>query len=66
MPATKEESIGLQLWLNLENKNRMIDPRYQELTKEKIPNVEKDGVKVKVIAGEALGVIINGFSFHNF
>jgi len=39
--------------LNLENKNRMIPPYYQEFTKEKIPVVKTDGVSVKVIAGES-------------
>lgn len=33
-----------------------IEPKYQDLLKENIPRAEKDGVEVKVIAGEALGV----------
>ena len=58
MPASKEkESIGFQLWLNLENKNRFVDPQYQEFTKDKIPLTEVKGAKVKVIAGDVLGVI---------
>ena len=57
MPSSRHvESIGFQLWLNLENKNRMIEPQYQEYIADKIPNVEKDGVLVKIIAGEAFGV----------
>ena len=51
-----KESIGFQLWVNLENKNKMIEPRYQEFKKDKIPVAEMEGVKVKVIAGEAFGV----------
>ena len=34
----------------------MIEPRYQEFKKDKIPVAEMEGVKVKVIAGEAFGV----------
>lgn len=33
-----------------------IEPRYQELLKEDIPNAESNGVEVKVIAGESMGV----------
>jgi len=49
---------GLQLWVNLPRKDKMIAPRYQEIPSEKIPTASSaDGkVKVKVIAGEALGV----------
>ena len=57
MPASKiKESNALQLWINLENKNRMVDPRYQEFKKAEIPIAIKEGVKVKVIAGEVFGV----------
>lgn len=38
MPASKDEdSIGLQLWLNLRANEKMIEPRYQELTSDQIP-----------------------------
>jgi quercetin 2,3-dioxygenase len=48
---------GLQLWVNLPKKEKMIAPRYQEIPREKIPEaVSSDGqVTVRVIAGEALG-----------
>jgi len=49
---------GFQLWVNLPRKDKMIAPRYQEVPSENIPiATSEDGrVKVKVIAGEALGV----------
>jgi len=57
MPGSFEkESIGFQLWINLAAKDKFCDPHYQEISKEKIPIGEKEGVKVRVIAGEALGV----------
>jgi quercetin 2,3-dioxygenase len=48
---------GFQLWVNLPKRNKMIKPRYQEIQSAKIPIAKSaDGrVKVKVIAGEALG-----------
>ena len=48
---------GFQLWVNLPQAHKMTKPRYQEIPAEKIPLAESpDGlVKVKVIAGEALG-----------
>src|SRR5688500_4973748 len=48
---------ALQLWVNLPAKSKMTAPRYQGLTKEQIPAVRSDdGVVVRVIAGEYLGV----------
>ncbi len=49
---------GLQLWVNLPRRDKMIAPRYQEIPAERIPTAAtSDGkVRVKVIAGEALGV----------
>eukprot|EP01147_Barroeca_monosierra_P009827 gene9827-2020_t len=54
MPAS-EESHGLQLWVNLSAKDKMCDPKYQELKGEEIPHVTKDGVTAIVISGKALG-----------
>lgn len=49
---------GLQLWVNLPRNDKMIAPRYQEMPSAGIPvATSSDGkVRVKVIAGEALGV----------
>ena len=48
---------GFQLWINLPRKDKMIAPRYQDTTSERIPVARsEDGrVQVKVIAGESLG-----------
>ncbi len=50
---------GFQLWVNLPRKDKLVPPRYQDLPAEKVPGaVSPDGlVTVKVIAGEALGVV---------
>jgi redox-sensitive bicupin YhaK (pirin superfamily) len=46
---------GFQLWVNLPKKDKMMNPRYQDLPASKIPIVQNEGVKVKVIAGESMG-----------
>ncbi|XP_052174162.1 pirin-like protein [Diospyros lotus] len=56
MPAGEGTQRGLQLWINLASRDKMIEPRYQELLCEDIPRAEEDGVEVRVIAGEAMGV----------
>ncbi|MGH8782508.1 pirin family protein [Paraburkholderia sp.] len=49
---------GLQLWVNLPRSDKMTAPRYQEIPSARIPVATSDDgtVRVKVIAGEALGV----------
>lgn len=56
MPYGDTVSHGLQLWVNLAKKYKMVEPAYQELLSKDIPVVKKDGVRVKVIAGESMGV----------
>ncbi|KAH9626999.1 hypothetical protein KSS87_020651 [Heliosperma pusillum] len=56
MPAASGVQIGLQIWVNLSSKHKMIEPRYQEMQSKDIAEIEKNGVKVRVIAGEALGI----------
>ena len=48
---------GFQLWVNLPARDKLMQPRYQEIPAEGIPSAtSEDGlVTVRVIAGEALG-----------
>ncbi|KAF9564325.1 hypothetical protein EC968_004598 [Mortierella alpina] len=47
---------GLQLWVNLSHKDKSCDPQYQDRRDHQIPRAyPKEGVEVKVIAGEAHG-----------
>ena len=57
---------GYQLWLNLPGKFKMTEPKYQDIPSEKLPIVEKDGVQVKVLAGEYGGQKSPGRSFIPF
>ncbi|KAJ6844722.1 pirin-like protein [Iris pallida] len=43
MPAAEGVQKGLQLWINLPSKDKMIEPRYQELQSKDIARAEKDG-----------------------
>ena len=48
---------GFQLWVNLPRSNKMIDPRYQEITRDQIPTVSlKKGVTIRLICGSIKGV----------
>ncbi|KAI8057102.1 RmlC-like cupin domain-containing protein [Syncephalis plumigaleata] len=60
MPAVQEESVGLQLWINLPADQKMCEPAYQEMLDKEVPRAsplgEDGGAEVKVIAGEQFGV----------
>ncbi|GLU23864.1 hypothetical protein SLE2022_398400 [Rubroshorea leprosula] len=56
MPAAQGTQKGLQLWINLSSKHKMIEPRYQEILSKNIAEATEGGIKVRVIAGEALGI----------
>ncbi|MBN2388947.1 MAG: pirin family protein [Anaerolineales bacterium] len=47
---------GFQLWVNLPAADKMTSPRYQEILADSIPVVERDGTRVRVVAGEVDGV----------
>ncbi len=42
---------GFQLWVNLPSHLKMSKPRYQEVKASTIPVYEKDGLKIRVVAG---------------
>ena len=47
---------GFQLWVNLPAAQKMSRPRYQEVNAAEIPEAQKDGLKVRVVAGEYAGI----------
>ncbi|KAM3128552.1 hypothetical protein pb186bvf_019320 [Paramecium bursaria] len=57
MPGSYEEvTQGFQLWLNLQSKDKMCDPQYQEYKSANIPEIiVENGTKIRMIAGEAYG-----------
>jgi redox-sensitive bicupin YhaK (pirin superfamily) len=58
MPEPHEdEMVGFQLWVNLPARLKLTSPRYQNIRSDQIPEIRhKDGVKIRVIAGEVDGV----------
>jgi redox-sensitive bicupin YhaK (pirin superfamily) len=47
---------GFQLWANLPARDKMMDPRYRDITNGQIPAVKLDnGTTIKIIAGEVAG-----------
>jgi len=58
MPRRGESGTiyGFQLWVNLPAAQKMSPPRYQEVRADLIPSVDKNGAKVRVVAGEVDGV----------
>jgi len=58
-PRNPEDGFmgGFQLWVNLPASQKMTDPRYQEVQRARIPEVEPSkGVRMRVISGEVGGV----------
>ncbi len=57
MPARSEGLMwGFQLWANLPASSKMMNPRYRDVKKEEIPDVEVNGARVKIICGEVNGI----------
>ncbi|HZZ64920.1 MAG TPA: pirin family protein [Candidatus Baltobacteraceae bacterium] len=46
---------GFQIWVNLPRALKLTQPRYQEYTSDQLPLVERDGIFVRVIAGQYQG-----------
>ena len=56
-PGPRGGNWGFQLWANLPRSHKMMEPRYRGLTRSEIPEATlADGVKAKVVCGQADGV----------
>ncbi len=51
MPKAAEHMLGAQLWINLPAKDKMTQPAYGDINSSDIPLLEKDGAKVRIVAG---------------
>jgi len=57
MPEQTEGLVrGFQLWLNLPKEKKMIDPAYNDIPAERIPIVDFEGGRAKIISGKFFGI----------
>ena len=57
MPQQTEGLLwGYQLWVNLPAKDKMVEPRYQDIQRDGIPEYQGDGIFVRLMAGEWHGI----------
>lgn len=54
--ADGSANIGLQLWVDLPEKLKEVEPRYRDLKEWEVPEVHEGKVKVRIISGKSLGV----------
>ncbi|HEY5532174.1 MAG TPA: pirin family protein [Candidatus Anoxymicrobiaceae bacterium] len=56
MPQPYEGAMrGFQLWVNLPAKDKMMNPRYRGILADEVPELEVEGAKIKVVAGDIAG-----------
>jgi redox-sensitive bicupin YhaK (pirin superfamily) len=51
MPGPGGDTTGIQLWINLPQSLKHIEPEYQQVNAEEIPQYDTDGVTVRQIVG---------------
>ena len=57
MPEQEDGRMeGFQLWLNLPARDKLCEPWYRDIPSAEIPEAQAEGVRARVIAGQALGV----------
>lgn len=56
MLPESERMLGVQLWLNLPKKYKMVKPNYHAIRRDEIQEVEFDGGFLRIIAGEYEGI----------
>lgn len=57
MPTSKGTDIrGFQLWVNLPAKDKMKSPRYQDIPRAEIPEIDEDSFSMRLVSGSYKGV----------
>lgn len=51
MPQAAERMLGLQVWLNLPQDEKMTEPKYFDIVKEDVVVVEESGYKLRIVSG---------------
>ena len=52
MPAKEGKSVGIQLWINLPNRLKQIEPSYQQILSGNLPIIQFEGGSCRTIVGE--------------
>lgn len=55
MPQPSDRMLGVQLWLNLPQSDKMTAPKYRDIRAGMVPKFEEDGCKIGVISGNYKG-----------
>lgn len=55
MPQASERMLGCQLWVNLPAKDKMTEPAYGDITRDKVTVVEESDATVRILAGNYKG-----------
>jgi quercetin 2,3-dioxygenase len=55
MPKPSPRMLGVQLWLNLPAKDKMVPPKYHGITSDDIPVIDGGDKKIHIIAGTCHG-----------
>jgi len=56
MPQPAPHMLGLQLWINLPQKDKMCEPAYWDILEDHVQPIIKDGYTIRVISGTVDGV----------
>ncbi len=59
MPAETGESNGIQLWINLPQRLKKIEPDYQQVNAEEFPVIALAGGQAKILVGEDSPLLLN-------
>ncbi|MDR3222305.1 MAG: pirin family protein [Methanobrevibacter sp.] len=52
MPIESEHFFGLQIWLNLAQKDKMVNPEYFDINHDMIKTVDEENATVRIISGK--------------
>lgn len=55
MPQPEEWMLGFQLWVNLPRKDKMTEPKYRDLSVDKVPVVKDSTSEVRIVSGHYKG-----------
>lgn len=59
MPAETGESNGIQLWINLPQRLKKIEPDYQQVNADEFPVIALAGGQAKILVGEDSPLVLN-------